>query len=199
MARSVRESVVLAAEPQRVWETVMDPSRLERWVTTHDSYEGAAPGPLERGRRVHPEAASGRQVVQGRLAGASRPSAAARPLGGRGPGRIDRKRRLPASGGGRRHPVRLRERVRASGRRARQGGRRAACQRPRAGARPAARSSGCGRCSNETTLPDGSLPLRPAVPRQRQAAGRRAPRASRRRPARPRPPGASCGCRGRSG
>ncbi len=49
MARSVRESVVLAAEPQRVWDTVMDPSLLERWVTTHDSYEGAGAGPLTAG------------------------------------------------------------------------------------------------------------------------------------------------------
>ena len=49
MARSVRESVVLAAEPQRVWDTVMDPSMLERWVTTHDSYEGAPPGTLSEG------------------------------------------------------------------------------------------------------------------------------------------------------
>jgi uncharacterized protein YndB with AHSA1/START domain len=49
MARSVRESIVLAAEPDRVWETVMDPSLLERWVTTHDSYEGAEPGVLAEG------------------------------------------------------------------------------------------------------------------------------------------------------
>jgi uncharacterized protein YndB with AHSA1/START domain len=49
MARSVKETVVLAAEPQRVWETIMDPSLLERWVTTHDSYEGAPPGPLSEG------------------------------------------------------------------------------------------------------------------------------------------------------
>jgi carbon monoxide dehydrogenase subunit G len=49
MARSVRESIVLAAPPEEVWDTVMDPSRLERWVTTHDSYEGAGPGPLTEG------------------------------------------------------------------------------------------------------------------------------------------------------
>jgi uncharacterized protein YndB with AHSA1/START domain len=49
MARSVRETVVLAAEPQDVWDTIMDPAQLERWVTTHDSYEGTAPGPLSEG------------------------------------------------------------------------------------------------------------------------------------------------------
>ena len=49
MSRSVREQVVLSAPPERVWEVVMDPSQLERWVTTHDSYEGAADGLLAAG------------------------------------------------------------------------------------------------------------------------------------------------------
>jgi uncharacterized protein YndB with AHSA1/START domain len=49
MSRSVRESIVLDAPPDRVWEVVMDPSQLERWVTTHDSYEGTAAAPLEAG------------------------------------------------------------------------------------------------------------------------------------------------------
>ena len=30
MGRSVRETIVLAAEPRRVWDTVMDPALLER-------------------------------------------------------------------------------------------------------------------------------------------------------------------------
>lgn len=45
MSRAVRESIVIAAAPERVWETIMDPTRLERWVTTHDSVAGARPGP----------------------------------------------------------------------------------------------------------------------------------------------------------
>jgi uncharacterized protein YndB with AHSA1/START domain len=49
MGRSVRESVVLAVEPERVWETVMDPAMLERWVTAHDSLTDAEPGPLDEG------------------------------------------------------------------------------------------------------------------------------------------------------
>jgi uncharacterized protein YndB with AHSA1/START domain len=49
MSRSVRESIVLAASPERVWELVMDPSQLERWVTTHHSYEGAPAGALGTG------------------------------------------------------------------------------------------------------------------------------------------------------
>ena len=42
MSRSVSVTILLAASPQRVWETVMDPSQLERWVTTHDSVAGGA-------------------------------------------------------------------------------------------------------------------------------------------------------------
>ena len=49
MSRAVRESVVIAASPERVWETVMDPTRLERWVTTHDSVAGVQPGPVAEG------------------------------------------------------------------------------------------------------------------------------------------------------
>jgi carbon monoxide dehydrogenase subunit G len=50
MSRGVRESIVLAASPERVWALVMDPSQLARWVTTHDSLEEeAGPGPLDAG------------------------------------------------------------------------------------------------------------------------------------------------------
>lgn len=49
MSRRVRETIVLAAEPERVWATVMDPALLERWVTAHDSLSDAASGPLAEG------------------------------------------------------------------------------------------------------------------------------------------------------
>ncbi len=49
MAKSVRESIVLRAEPQRVWDTIMDPSRLELWVTAHHSVKGVEPGPVTEG------------------------------------------------------------------------------------------------------------------------------------------------------
>lgn len=49
MSGSVRESILLAAPPERVWDVVMDPSQLERWVTTHASLEDAAAGPLASG------------------------------------------------------------------------------------------------------------------------------------------------------
>jgi uncharacterized protein YndB with AHSA1/START domain len=31
----VDTSITIAAEPQKVWETVMDPKRLDKWVTIH--------------------------------------------------------------------------------------------------------------------------------------------------------------------
>jgi uncharacterized protein YndB with AHSA1/START domain len=49
MSRSVSETIILAVAPERVWETVMDPTQLERWVTTHDSVAGVRPGPVGEG------------------------------------------------------------------------------------------------------------------------------------------------------
>jgi uncharacterized protein YndB with AHSA1/START domain len=50
VSRAVTESVILGAPPERVWEVVMDPTMLERWVTTHDSLgEDAEPGPASEG------------------------------------------------------------------------------------------------------------------------------------------------------
>ena len=49
MSRSIAESIFLAAPPQWVWETVMDPTLLGRWVTAHDSVAATTPGPLAEG------------------------------------------------------------------------------------------------------------------------------------------------------
>jgi uncharacterized protein YndB with AHSA1/START domain len=49
VSRSVTETIFLAVAPERVWETVMDPTKLRRWVTTHDSVAGATPGPVREG------------------------------------------------------------------------------------------------------------------------------------------------------
>lgn len=49
MSKSVRETIVIAAEPRRVWDTVMDPTQLELWVSLHDSVAGAAPGVVGEG------------------------------------------------------------------------------------------------------------------------------------------------------
>jgi uncharacterized protein YndB with AHSA1/START domain len=49
VSKTVSESVVLPAPPERVWETIMDPSRLGDWVTTHVSVDAAAAGPVGEG------------------------------------------------------------------------------------------------------------------------------------------------------
>jgi carbon monoxide dehydrogenase subunit G len=42
-------TVEIAAKPREVYEVVMDPARLEDWVTIHHHLEGSAPSRLERG------------------------------------------------------------------------------------------------------------------------------------------------------
>lgn len=49
MSRSVNETIFLAVPPERVWDTVMDPTLLERWVTAHDSVSGVGPGAVAAG------------------------------------------------------------------------------------------------------------------------------------------------------
>ena len=39
----VSTEVEIAAPPEQVWELVMDPQRLEEWVTTHHSLGDGAP------------------------------------------------------------------------------------------------------------------------------------------------------------
>jgi len=48
----VERTVEIAAPPERVYEIVMDPSRLADWVTMHDHLEGAPPRRLERGSKL---------------------------------------------------------------------------------------------------------------------------------------------------
>jgi uncharacterized protein YndB with AHSA1/START domain len=49
MGREVRAETELQASPEEVWDVVMDPGRLERWVTTHEGLEGDVPDRLEAG------------------------------------------------------------------------------------------------------------------------------------------------------
>jgi uncharacterized protein YndB with AHSA1/START domain len=49
MSRAVRCETELDAPPERVWEVVMDPQRLEDWVTTHHDLPEGAPSQLDRG------------------------------------------------------------------------------------------------------------------------------------------------------
>jgi uncharacterized protein YndB with AHSA1/START domain len=46
---TVQDEIVIDAPIERVWETVMDPSRLGDWVTIHKSVENFPRPPLRRG------------------------------------------------------------------------------------------------------------------------------------------------------
>jgi carbon monoxide dehydrogenase subunit G len=48
----VERTIEIAAPPERVYEVVMDPSRLGEWVTIHHRLEGSPPERLERGSRL---------------------------------------------------------------------------------------------------------------------------------------------------
>ncbi|MEA2401499.1 MAG: hypothetical protein QOK00_1902 [Thermoleophilaceae bacterium] len=45
----VQRSTHIAAPPQAVYDVVMDPNRLEDWVTVHHHLEGSPRSPLEKG------------------------------------------------------------------------------------------------------------------------------------------------------
>jgi carbon monoxide dehydrogenase subunit G len=45
-------TVELAAPPERVYDLVMDPQRLDEWVTIHDHLEDGPPGRLEKGSEL---------------------------------------------------------------------------------------------------------------------------------------------------
>ncbi|HXW59595.1 MAG TPA: SRPBCC family protein [Solirubrobacteraceae bacterium] len=45
----ITASIYIAASPEDVWETVMDPARLERWVTIHRRLLRADRGPAREG------------------------------------------------------------------------------------------------------------------------------------------------------
>jgi len=53
----VKASIEIAAPPDAVWELVMDPSALSRWVTIHRRLLRADDGPVKRGfqmdQRIH--------------------------------------------------------------------------------------------------------------------------------------------------
>jgi uncharacterized membrane protein len=46
---TVKAEIEIAAPPDAVWETVMDPKRLGDWVTIHKSLEDASHPPLRKG------------------------------------------------------------------------------------------------------------------------------------------------------
>jgi uncharacterized protein YndB with AHSA1/START domain len=54
---TVTVSTHISANPQQVWETVMDPARLGEWVTIHRGLRHADPGPprvgFEMDQQIH--------------------------------------------------------------------------------------------------------------------------------------------------
>lgn len=48
----VERSIRIAATPERIYEVIMDPACLERWVTIHAALEHAPPSPLKRGSEL---------------------------------------------------------------------------------------------------------------------------------------------------
>jgi carbon monoxide dehydrogenase subunit G len=48
----VERTVEIAAPPERVYDVVMDPARLEDWVTIHHHLEDAPNGPLKKGSKL---------------------------------------------------------------------------------------------------------------------------------------------------
>ena len=46
---TVKETITIRAPIERVWETVMDPSHFEDWVTIHRSVKSASQQPFETG------------------------------------------------------------------------------------------------------------------------------------------------------
>jgi carbon monoxide dehydrogenase subunit G len=48
----VERTVDIAASPEQVYDVVMDPGRLEDWVTIHHHLEDAPNGPLRKGSKM---------------------------------------------------------------------------------------------------------------------------------------------------
>ncbi len=48
----VQVKIRIEAPVQRVWETIMDPRRLERWVTIHRSVENVSDEPTRQGAKM---------------------------------------------------------------------------------------------------------------------------------------------------
>ncbi len=48
----VERSTQIAAPPKRLYDVIMDPRRLEDWVTIHHHFEGNPPAPLKKGSRL---------------------------------------------------------------------------------------------------------------------------------------------------
>ena len=48
----VERSTRVAAPPKSLYDVIMDPGRLEDWVTIHHNLEGSPPSPLRKGSKL---------------------------------------------------------------------------------------------------------------------------------------------------
>ena len=48
----VEHSTRVAAPPKRLYDVIMDPTRLQDWVTIHHHLEGSPPTPLKKGSQL---------------------------------------------------------------------------------------------------------------------------------------------------
>ena len=48
----VERTTTVAAPPKRVYDVIMDPDRLEDWVTIHQHIEGSPASPLKKGSKL---------------------------------------------------------------------------------------------------------------------------------------------------
>ena len=48
----VEHTTRVAAPPKRLYDVIMDPARLQDWVTIHHHLEGSPPSPLKKGSKL---------------------------------------------------------------------------------------------------------------------------------------------------
>jgi carbon monoxide dehydrogenase subunit G len=48
----VEHTTRVAAPPKRLYDVIMDPARLQDWVTIHHRLEGSPPSPLKKGSKL---------------------------------------------------------------------------------------------------------------------------------------------------
>ena len=117
----VERNIQIDAPPQRVYDVVMDPSRLEDWVTIHHHLEDAPNGSLKKGSKLTQCLKLAGRKFKVRWTVVENEPVQAGGVGGQGPGWLTRPgvirvRRLVRR---RLHRLPLHERVRPSGRAAR--------------------------------------------------------------------------------
>ena len=117
----VERNIRIDAPPQRVYDVVMDPGRLEDWVTIHDHLEDAPEGALKKGSKLTQFLKLAGRKFKVRWTVVENDPVQARRVGGTGPGGLTRKGDLRVRRQLQRrvHRLPLHERVRPSGRPAR--------------------------------------------------------------------------------